>query len=286
VRTQARAVVIGGGVGGASILYWLARLGWTDVALVESTYGNRSHESGDEALDKLAGVITRTAGRGGVVVIPAFAVDRTEVVLHALSQLRRAGRVPDLPVHVDSPMALAVLRVYQDAVTRDDPELRPGLKAQDPFDAGELHAEKSRDESKALNDLHDPAIIISSSGMATGGRVVHHLVQRLPDARNAVVLVGYQAEGTRGRQLAEGAPTVKMFGHDVPVRAEVTSVDAFSVHADADELVDWVRPAPTPSAAFLVHGEEAGSTALRDRLATELHWPVTVPALGDIAPLG
>jgi len=258
----------------------------SDVALVESTYGNRRHEPAEQALDRLADVISRTAKRGGVVVIPAFAVDRTEVVLHALSQLRHAGRVPDLPVHVDSPMALAVLRVYEDAVASQDPELRPGLRDHDPFDIGELHAERSREDSKTINDISYPTIIVSSSGMATGGRVLHHLVRRLPDPRNAVVLVGFQAQGTRGRALADGARSVKMFGQDVPVRAEVVTVDAFSVHADADELVAWMRPAPAPTAAFLVHGEPSGSAALRDRMATELGWSASVPSLGDRTVLG
>jgi metallo-beta-lactamase family protein len=252
-----------------------------DTVLVESTYGNRSHEPEDQALERLAGIITRTAERGGAIVIPAFAVDRTEVVLGALGRLRREGRIPDLPVHADSPMALSVLHVYRDAIASGDPEIRAGVAEGDPFDAGQLEEARTTEESKALNRLHYPSIIISSSGMASGGRVLHHLAQRLPDARNAVVLVGFQAEGTRGRALAEGAAAVKLFGRYVPVRAEVAVVDAFSVHADADELVEWMRPARAPRTAFVVHGEPSASAALRDRLAHELEWTAVVPAHGE-----
>jgi len=183
-----------------------------DTALVESTYGNRVHEPGPQALERLGDIITRTARRGGVVVIPAFAVDRTEVILHTVQRLAAEGRIPELPIHVDSPMALAVLRVYREAIASGDAELRAGLADEDPFATRELHEHRSTDEYKAINRIMYPSIIISSSGMASGGRVLHHLAQRLPDERNAVVLVGFQAEGTRGRTLADGARAVKLFG--------------------------------------------------------------------------
>jgi len=246
--------------------------------LVESTYGNRAHEPEDRALERLADVISRTAHRGGVVVIPAFAVDRTEVVLHALGRLRGEGRIPALPVHVDSPMALSVLHVYREAIDRSDPELRVGPADDDPFDAREVHEHRTTEESKALNRIAYPSVIISSSGMASGGRVLHHLDQRLPDPRNSVVLVGFQAEGTRGRALAEGTSAVKLFGRYVPVRAEVVMIDTFSVHADANELLTWMRPARPPGTTFVVHGEPSASTALRERLAGELRWTAVVPA--------
>ena len=257
----------------------------SDVVLVESTYGNRRHEPEQNALDRLAQVITRTARRGGSVVIPAFAVDRTEVMLHTLRMLERDDRIPHLPVYVDSPMALAVLDVYRDAIERRDPELRLESCIGDPFDPGRLHEARTTAESKALNDLRYPSIIISSSGMATGGRVLHHLYQRLPDARNAIVLVGFQASGTRGQLLAAGASTIKMLGRHVPVRAEVVVVDAFSVHADADELVDWVGTAPGPDTAYVVHGEPAASAALAARLHWELEWTAVVPNHGECVRL-
>lgn len=278
-----RTVFVSGDVGRAvhPLLRPPAPFPNVDVALVESTYGDRCHEPEAEALDGLARVITRTAQRGGVVVIPAFAVDRTEVVLHALRALRRGGRIPDLPVHVDSPMALDVLRVYREAIRRGDPEVRIAADGDDPFDPGQLHEARTTAASKALNDIRYPSIIISSSGMASGGRVLHHLAQRLTDPRNAVVLVGFQAEGTRGRLLAEGARTVKLLGRYVPVRAEVAVVDAFSVHADADELIDWLRPGFVLDTAYVVHGEATASAALRDRLVAELGWTAVVPAPGE-----
>jgi metallo-beta-lactamase family protein len=252
-----------------------------DVVLVESTYGDRRHEPVERALERLAQVITTTAHRGGVVVIPAFAVDRTEVVLHALAMLRRSGAIPELPVHVDSPMALAVLEVYRQAIRRGDPECRIRPSDPDPFDPGHLHEDRSPAESRALNDIRYPSIIISSSGMATGGRVLHHLAARVSDPRNAVVLAGYQAVGTRGRALADGARVVKIHGRYVPVRAHVETIDAFSVHADAAELTAWLQTAPAPRTTFVVHGEPDASEAMQRRLTDDLQWTAAVPRLGE-----
>lgn len=256
-----------------------------DVVLVESTYGNRRHEPEQGALDRLVQVITRTARRGGTVIIPAFAVDRTEVMLQTLRLLKDEHRIPDLPVFVDSPMALAVLDVYRDAISAGDPQVRLDRYDPDPFDPGQLHEAHTSDESKAINEVHYPAIIISSSGMATGGRVLHHLHQRLPDPRNAVVLVGFQANGTRGQLLAAGASTLKLLGRHVPVRAEVAVVDAFSVHADADELVSWLAPADAPETAYVIHGEPPASNALAARLHWELEWNAVVPNHGECVRL-
>jgi metallo-beta-lactamase family protein len=278
-----RTVFVSGDVGRPChpILRPPAAFPGADVVLVESTYGDRRHDPEAHALEALAGVIRRTAQRGGVVVIPAFAVDRTEVVLHALGLLRRDGRIPELPVYVDSPMALEVLHVYRDAIRAGDPEVRATSDGHDPFDPGDLHEARTTAESKALNRIRFPSIIVSSSGLASGGRVLHHLAQRLADPRNAVVLVGFQAEGTRGRLLADGARAVKLLGHNVPVRAEVVVADAFSVHADADELVGWLRAGPAPETGYVVHGEASASAALRDRLDEELDWSAVVPVHGE-----
>ena len=249
-----------------------------DVVVTESTYGNRRHEGEAAALDTLATTISSAAERGGTILIPAFAVDRTEVVVLALGRLVAEERIPALPIFVDSPMALAVLDVYREAIARRDTELRPDL-GDDPFGgAGDLHTAPTPAESRALNDVIYPSIIISASGMATGGRVVHHLAQRLPDPRNAVVLSGFQAVGTRGRLLADGARSVKVHGRYVPVRAKVVQINAFSVHADEDELVGWLGRIPrVPDVAFVVHGEPAASEQLRQRLGDELHWTAVVP---------
>ena len=249
--------------------------------VVESTYGNRSH--GDEGGEALAAAVRRTVGRGGSVVIPAFAVDRTEVVLRALKQLVADGAVPPVPVFVDSPMALRALALYRQALADGDDDVLPDLAADaDPFDPGDLRALHTPEESRSVNSPPWPCIIVSASGMATGGRVLHHLEHLLPDPRNAVVLVGYQAVGTRARDLADGARHLKMHGRYVPVRAEVVVVDGFSVHADADELLTWLGQLPSPpEACFVVHGEPEASATLAQRIEAELDVLAVVPRHGE-----
>jgi len=250
--------------------------------LVESTYGGRRHED-VEAAAKLAEAIVRTAERGGAVVIPAFAVDRTEVLLITLRRLEREGRIPRLPVYADSPMALASLHVYERAVANGDPEIRPELRGRgNPFDPADLIEARDTLASKAIHEAPLPCIIVSASGMATGGRVLHHLARRLPDARNSIVLVGYQAAGTRGRQLLEGATAVKLLGRYVPVKADVVDAAGFSVHADGAELVDWLRAAKRPPRiAFAVHGEPESSQALQRDIVDQLGWNAVVPRFGE-----
>lgn len=252
------------------------------VEVIESTYGDRRHEDSGAALERLARTISDTARRGGTVVVPAFAVDRTEVLLVAMAELAAAGRIPELPVYVDSPMASAVLGVYRRAIEAGDPQVRSGLDARTLFHVGAgLHEATGREDSMAIDALTSPSIVVSSSGMATGGRVLHHLARRLPDHRNSVILAGYQAVGTRGRSLADGARALKMHGRYVPVRAEVVTVDAFSVHADADELVAWAGRGPDPGTTYVVHGEPSGSETLARRLDTELDRLAVVPNLGE-----
>lgn len=248
-----------------------------DIVLVESTYGDREHFDPDgEAHEAFADAIRRTTARGGSVLVPAFAVDRTEVVLKALWDMQQAGRIPVLPIFVDSPMALASLRVYQSAAAAG--ELRadvhgltlPGL---------DLHEVLTAQESERLNRPERPCILVSASGMATGGRVLHHLEHMLPDPRHTVVLTGYQAVGTRGRALAEGARQLKMHGAYVAVEAEVIQDEEFSVHADGSELVDWVRAlSPQPVEVFCVHGEKPSSDALAARLRGDLGLVSVVPS--------
>lgn len=249
--------------------------------VIESTYGDRSHPVADP--DLLASAIRRTIDRGGVVLIPAFAVDRTELVLLELLRLRDVGAVPDVPVYVDSPMALDGLDVYRRAVRQHAPELRPERSTElDRLDQLGVHRVRDAAVSEQLNRPRSPCIVISASGMATGGRVVHHLGHQLPDARNCVILTGYQADGTRGRQLLEGARHLKMHGRYVPVRAEVVDVPDFSVHADGDELLAWVASAvEPPKTVYVVHGEPAASAALARRLEDELGLCAVVPRTGE-----
>lgn len=254
----------------------------TDVLVLESTYGDRRHPHHEESIERLASTVRRTVGRGGTVVIPAFAVDRTEVILAVLAELRQADSIPDLPVYVDSPMALRALRVYRAALTGGAVDLRPEVVGGDPFASLDVHEAPGPEDSKALNGLRYPAIIVSASGMASGGRVLHHLERRLPDPRSTIVLAGYQAAGTRGRTLLEGARQVKMYGQYVPVRAEVVDLPGLSQHADAGELVRWACSSPTSiPTTFVVHGEEEASEALAEALAARTGELAVVPRLGE-----
>jgi len=285
VAVDGRVAAVSGDLGRGThpLLQPPDRLPACDVVLVESTYGDRDHPP--DADTALAAVLRRCLERGGVAVIPAFAVDRTEVVLMALRRLMQAGAVPSVPVFVDSPMALGALAIYRQALVQGSPGLRPDV-GYDAFDPGDLREVHDADGSRQLNDPGFACVVVSASGMAAGGRVVHHLKHLLPDPRNAVVLVGFQAAGTRGRALAEGARELKMHGRYVPVRAEVASVDGFSVHADADELVAWLATAPRPpEVVYLVHGEPAASHALASRIRAELGWAAVVPRDGEIVRL-
>jgi metallo-beta-lactamase family protein len=286
-------------VGGASALFSgdLGRTGHpllrpptdppaADVIVVESTYGDRLHPPRDPEV--LADAVRRTVARGGSVLIPAFAVDRTELVILELTRLMRAGQVPRVPIFVDSPMALAALAVYRRAVHQGSVQLRDEVRGSHGLlEDTDLHAVRDATASQRLNRPSVPCIVISASGMATGGRVVHHLEHQLPDHRNSVVLTGYQAVGTRGRQLLEGARQVKMHGHYVPVRAEIVDVQDFSVHADADETLRWLGRSPTPpDNVYVVHGEAHAAAALAARIDEELGWCAVVPRYGERVRIG
>jgi len=248
-----------------------------DAIVIESTYGNRKHAPMDR--ERLGRLITATARRGGVTLIPAFAVDRTAIVLHTLAGLAREGLIPHLPVYVDSPMALNALNAYRTAIQEKAPELRDDLVGpDDPFDPGDLRLVHSAEESQRLNSPGHPCIIVSASGMATGGRVLHHLRYQLPDKRNTVLLTGFQVPGTRGRSLLDGATSVKIHGRYVPVRAQVADLPEFSAHADSDELIAWLAAAPeAPQAVYVVHGEPDARQALADRISNELGWLAVAP---------
>ena len=247
-----------------------------DTLLVESTYGDRLHPVEDDGA-ALARIVTDTFARHGKLIIPAFAIGRVEELLYWLFRLEDQKRVPVMPIHVDSPMALKGIEYYQ---ARTD-ELDPGIA----FVGRQMRrftAVSSANESKALVENDTPAIVIASSGMATGGRVVHHLLAGLPDDRNTVLFVGYQAAGTRGRNLIEGAKYVRMYGQDVPVRAKIAKVNGMSSHADAAEIIKWLRTFPrAPQATYLVHGELPAQEALKARITQELGWRVEVPAQGQ-----
>jgi metallo-beta-lactamase family protein len=246
-----------------------------DILLCEATYGDREHATGS-VTDELADIINRTAKRGGAVVIPAFAVDRTQLLMYYLRELLEQKRIPDLPVYVDSPMAISVTDLY--ARYRVDHGLRPQTSA-DPLNLAHVHLTRTVEESKKINDVVSPCIIVSASGMITGGRVLHHLAQRLPDSRCAVLLVGYQAEGSGGRALQDGAKFLRIHGEQVPVRAQVVDIGQLSAHAGKSELLRWLSGIQTaPRQTFMVHGEPSGLNSLRDAIVSQHHWAVSIPA--------
>jgi metallo-beta-lactamase family protein len=254
-----------------------------DTLVVESTYGDRRHDDLSSTA-KFEAAIIKTLRRGGTVLIPAFAVDRTEAVLHALVGMAKAGTLPDVPIYVDSPMALAALEVYQDALRAHRRQFLPTVTERGLSDLypPRLRTARSAEESARIDTADGPQIIVSASGMATGGRILYHLASALPDPRNTVLVVGFAAAGTRARDLVEGARQLKIHGRYVPVRAQVVEVSGLSAHADYPEILDWLRAAPKPPATtYVVHGEPSSAAALRDRLDEQLHWNAVVPRPGE-----
>jgi metallo-beta-lactamase family protein len=281
-----------------------------DYLLVESTYGNRVHEKDDEGA-RLATVVNETLDRNGKVIIPAFAIGRVEELLYWVRRLESEKRIPVVPVYVDSPMASEALARYRERLHELDPEMQPETRDEKaPHDAS---AHESRDkrreqareerrlcvfcterfrviassaESRQLTESKTPAIVISSSGMATGGRVLHHLKAALPDGRNTVLMVGFQAEGTRGRRLVDGEREVKIHGQMVPVNAKVEQIESMSAHADAEEILRWLGGFKSPpKTTYIVHGEPVAMEALSDRIKGTLGWATHMPQHQEVVTL-
>jgi metallo-beta-lactamase family protein len=260
-----------------------------DVLICESTYGDREHQDGDPA-ELLAQTVNRVVKRGGSIVIPAFAIGRTQTFMYYLRQLEDQQRIPRVPVYVDSPMALNATGLYLKYKEDHDLEFarEEGSDGKgDPLDVHEFHLTREAEESKAINKVKTPCIIISASGMVNGGRVLHHMVQRLPDARNAVILAGFQAEGTRGRALQEGAKSLNIFGQVVPVGAEIVEMGQFSAHAGKSELLRWLTALPSPpKQTYLTHGEPQAAQALQAAIQEKFKWKAAVARYLDTVPLG
>lgn len=305
VRTADRTILFGGDLGrfGRPVLPDPSSVAEADYLLVESTYGNRVHQPDDNGA-QLADIITTTAGRGGRIIIPAFAIGRVEELLYWLKRLEEEKRIPVLPVFLDSPMAVDALSRYQQRLAELDPELNPEShdeKAphgpadhQERLSERQRHAQQERQvcafcterfrtissaaESKQLTQSKMPAIVISASGMATGGRVLHHLKAGLPDSRNTVLFVGYQAAGTRGRQLVDGQKVVKIHGEMIPVQARIELVESMSAHADSAEILRWLGGfTKPPRLTFLVHGEPVAMEALATAIHDRLGWITKMP---------
>jgi metallo-beta-lactamase family protein len=248
-----------------------------DIVLAESTYGDRDHP-GDDNGEELARIIRDTAARGGKLIVPAFAIGRVEELLYWVRHLEHDERIPILPVYVDSPMAVEALGFYSNRVSELDAEMRPPQKAVSIFATARFQAVASPQQSKELTASRRPAIVISSSGMATGGRVLHHLAATLPHSNNTVVFVGYQAAGTRGRQLVDGVRQVKIHGRSIEVAARVAHIDSMSAHADRGEMLRWLETLPSaPRRLCLVHGEPQPMDALKDRIRERFGWEAYTP---------
>ena len=252
----------------------------TDFLVVESTYGDRRHPAGDLG-EALARVVIDTVERGGTLVVPSFAVGRTQHLLHLLGELRERRRIPPVPIFLDSPMAIDATALFcRHASDHALDEAATARMCRLPSYA------RTVEDSKAIDRRREPCIVVSASGMATGGRVLHHLQRFLPDPRSTVLLVGYQPAGTRGRSLVDGADELKLLGQYVPVRARVAQLEGLSAHADYRELLDWLAASKlSPRRAFVTHGEPAAADALRRRLRDELGWRAVVPGLGDTQEL-
>jgi metallo-beta-lactamase family protein len=313
VRTGGRTILFGGDLGRFSrpVLPDPSTISEADYLLVESTYGNRVHQQDDNGT-QLADVVNSTAERGGRIIIPSFAIGRVEELIYWLKRLEEEKRIPVLPVFVDSPMAIDALARYTERLRELDPEMQPEVRDEkaphgpadhdDPREERRRHARHERQlcafcterfrtistaaESKQLTQSKMPAVVISASGMATGGRVLHHLKAALPDSRNTVLFVGYQAAGTRGRQLVDGDKTVKIHGQMIPVQARIALVESMSAHADSNEILRWLGGfTQPPRMTFIVHGEPAAMEALSAAIHAKLGWDTKMPAQGETVEL-
>jgi metallo-beta-lactamase family protein len=248
-----------------------------DVLVMESTYGNRRHPDEDPR-PEMAQLITNTVKRGGSVVVPAFAVERTQKLVFMLKELMETGQIPRIPVYCDSPLAIKAVEIFLKHTEEYSEETKALVSRYgSPLDWQGFNFASTADESKKINDIRFPVIIISSSGMVTGGRIMHHLALRLPDPRNLVIFVGFQAPGTRGATIKSGAPEVKIFGEMVPIRAQVAALEQFSDHADPPELLEWLRTFKgKPAVTYLVHGEPDAANQLCDLMKSQLGWNVQI----------
>jgi len=249
----------------------------TDLLVMESTYGNREHPKTDPR-PEVAKVIRDTVKRGGTVVVPAFAVERTQKFLFMLKAMMEAGEIPRVPVHVDSPMAIKAVRIFLEHADEFSAETKDLIdKFGSPLEWEGVFFDQTQQQSKKINDSKYPAIIISSSGMVTGGRILHHLIHRLPDPRNTVMFIGFQAPGTRGAIIKSGAGSVRIFSQTVDIRAQVVAIDQFSDHADTAELIEWLQTfKEMPRTTYLVHGEPQAASMMRDSFQRELKMNVKV----------
>jgi len=249
-----------------------------DYVLVESTYGDRLSESLDDAADKLADTINTTVKSGGNIVIPSFALERSQEILYFLNKFLIEGRIPHLVVFVDSPMALSINQIFEHHPELFDEEMTKFMRRGSPFGFRGLNLSRTSSESKAINQIKGTSIIVAGSGMCTGGRIKHHLVTNIPRDGSTILFVGYQAEGTLGRQIVDGAKEVRIFGQQYPVKARIVQIDGFSAHADRDELIKWLASLrQPPRRLFVTHGESSVSQHFAGVVQDRMGWNVSIP---------
>ena len=281
---NARKILFGGDIGrpGRPILRDPVQVFNVDYLVLESTYGNRLHE-GNSPNEEFAKIINESVERGGVLVIPSFAVGRTQSLLYTIRELEEYQKIPALQVFVDSPMAIDATKIFENRLADQDLEARVlKIQGKDIFRPKRLQICKSRNDSKEINKQKNRAIIISSSGMVTGGRILHHLVERLPREENTILFVGYQAEGTRGRAILEGKPEIKIHGRNIPVNAKIENITGYSGHADYNEILAWLMGFnKAPEKTFIVHGEPEASSAMKEKIEQKFGWNVEVPEFGQ-----
>ena len=278
IRTADQTVLFSGDLGRPDdrIMHPPAPIEHADCIVVESTYGDRLHPH-DDTEHELGLIINRTIARGGSVVLPSFAVGRAQALLYAIWRLKQQHAIPDLPVFLDSPMAINLTEIYHRH--RNEHRLSD-QECNGMFEVAKMV--RTVEESRALNDIRFPSIIISASGMATGGRVLHHLRRLAPDRRNSIIFAGYQAGGTRGARMVAGERTIRIFGEEVNINAEIHSLEGMSAHADAQQVVDWLKTCPNrPRQVFLTHGEPGPADMLRQRIDKALGWSAFTPLLGQ-----
>jgi metallo-beta-lactamase family protein len=279
-----KRIVFSGDIGryGEPILVDPQPVAMGDLLLIESTYGDRLHDGG-HLQDEMAAIITRTYKRGGVVMIPSFAVGRTQTLLYYLRELKAAERIPDIPVIIDSPMASDATAIYRHHAHEYDERSKEILRrGAHPFAVSKMYFTREKEESIKLNSIEEPMILISASGMLSGGRILHHLKHRVSDKRNTVMFVGYQPPGSRGDWLKRGNKTMRLLGDEVPVNAEVCEVSGLSAHADRDELLRWCRSCSgTPGRVAVVHGEPESAQHFSETLHKEMGWNAVVPGYLD-----
>ena len=286
-HTATRRIVFSGDVGryDAPLLHDPAPPPACDYLVCESTYGDRDHTP-SRPLEELEAVTNEAIARGGMMLVASFAVGRAQQLVYLLRTLIAAGRIPDVPVWVDSPMAVDAMEVFRRHAGEHDCSEARSQGVAEALAAPFARLAKTANESKAINAYDGPGVIIASSGMMNGGRILHHLAQRLPDPKTTVLVAGFQAVGTRGRTLIDGARELRIHGRDIPVRAAIRRIDALSGHADRAEIGRWLAPMPDPKRVFLVHGEPPAAKGMADFLQTTRGWNVHVPTIGETADLG